>query len=231
MLERLLSLLLFITFFANNIVLAQNATEFDTKWIPSKPEVLTYHTTSTQGDGFYQTVIVKNIDNNIEVLVHMMTPGFAKTLSGFMTVDVIPLFSTGKIFIGEQVQMNNETRYESGHLSVTTVVKPYNKILQKDTTVTGRVIDPSQIPFLARFLQLNKNVVFEFNSLNPQTNMIYHLTMKVTGEETIQNVDCYKVEWKDFEGKVICWVEKANRHRPIRIEQPEKNRITEIVFK
>ncbi len=229
MLKRYLTPLLFTLFYLYGSIFAQTMIKFNTQWVHAKPEVLTYRTNGDQGNGFFQTVITKN-DSSIEVLVHMMTPGFAKTLFGSMTHDMIPQFSSGKIFIDEQVQLKTDSRYEEGHLFVTTVVKPYNRILSKDTTFSGHIIDPSQIPFLARTLPLTKDEKFEFNSLNPQSNEIYPLVIKVVGEESVQNIECFKVEWKDFEGNVIYWIEKTGHHRTIKIEQPDKHRVTEIIL-
>ena len=43
------------------------------------------------------------------------------------------------------------------------------------------------------------------------------------------DVDCYKVEMNDFEGRAIYWIEKSSQHRVMRIDEPDKNRTTELI--
>ena len=226
--KRSLKFMLFFIFVSSSVLMARDEIVLNTKWIPSKPEVLTYRTISEKGNGSYQTVITKN-DSTIEVFINMISPGFAKTVSGLMTLDMVPQRFTGKIIIGDQVQMDNETHYGSERLFATAVIKPNNQIFKKDTSFSCNVVDPSQIPFLVRVLQHNVGAKYEFISLNPQTNTLYTLKINVVREETIQKIDCYKVLCYDFEGVTIYWVEKAIPYHVVRIEQRLKNVTMELM--
>ena len=87
----------------------------------------------------------------------------------------------------------------------------------------------SQIPLVARALQLKINAEYFFQSLDPRTNTSVPLSFKVVGEGIIQHIDCYKVESKDFEGQSFLWIEKNAARRVIRVEQPSTNRATELL--
>jgi hypothetical protein len=210
------------------IAAATEPAQFNTQWIPSKPEVLTYRSTSSQGDGLYQVSISKG-DSGIEIYMNIISPGFTKTVSGTMTSDMRPLQSKSKIIVNGQVIMDTKCIYESDRLSITTVMMPYNQTTTNSPSFSKPVIDFSQVPLLARTLSLEKGSAYTFTSLNPQTNTLIPLTVKVTGEGSAQEVDCYKVEVNDFEGLSIYWVEKGSRHRVIRVEQPGSHRTTELL--
>jgi hypothetical protein len=75
---------------------------------------------------------------------------------------------------------------------------------------------------------LKPGAQFRFASLNPQSNALVPLTLRVLGEEIIQGIPCYKIEGSDFEGQSTSWVEKVGQHRVMRIEQP--GRVTELIL-
>jgi hypothetical protein len=210
------------------LLLGKDPAVFDTHWIPSQPEVLTYRSKSNQGDGLYQVSIMKR-DTIIEAYINMITPGFTKTVSGIMAFDMQPIQSTGKIFVGNQVMMDTKCFYESNTLRITTVMMPYNRVVTDTLRSAQAVVDFSQVPFLVRMLHMEKGAQYAFTSLNPQKNALVPLTLKVTGEGNSQNVDCYKVELNDFEGTSIYWVEKSAHHRVMLVEQPESHRTTELL--
>jgi|WetSurMetagenome_2_1015567.scaffolds.fasta_scaffold24040_2 hypothetical protein len=201
---------------------------FNTQWIPSQPEVLTYRSKSSQGDGLYQVSIMKK-DTLIEVYINIISPGFTKTVGGNMTFEMHPIQSTGKIFVNNQIMMDTKCFYEHGTLRITTAMMPYNRVVTDTLRSAEQVVDFSQVPFLVRTLPLEKGAQYSFTSLNPQTNALVPLTLKVTGEGTSQKVDCYKVELNDFEGTSIYWVEKGAQHRVMLVEQPDSHRTTELL--
>ncbi len=222
-------LFLFIVSIASiTIVSATEPARFNTQWIPSKPEVLTYKSTSSQGDGFYQVSVSKK-DTAIEIYINMISPGFTKVVSGTMTSDMRPLQSTSKIIINDQVEIETKCTYESDHLVITTVMLPYNQRAENSISFSKPVIDFSQTPLLIRTLPLEKGAEYTLPSLNPQNNTLTPLTVKVTGEESLKGIDCYKVEVNNFEGLSLYWIEKGSRHCVIRVEQPGSHRITELL--
>ncbi len=201
---------------------------YNTQWIPPQPEVLTYRSTSNQGDGLYQVSIMKR-DTIIEAYINMISPGFTKTICGIMNLDMRPKQSTGKIIVNNQIMMETKCFYESDKLRITTVMIPYNRVIIDTISSTKPVVDFSQVPILIRMLHLEKGTQFIFTSLNPQTNTLIPLTLKVIGEGYKQQVDCFKVEMNDFEGKSIYWVEKGALRRVMLVEQPESHRTTELL--
>ena len=222
-------LLLFICIMLSATILsAAEPVLFDTKWISSKPEMLTYRSTGKQGDGLYQVSIAKG-DSTIEIYMNIITNGFTKTVSGTMTLEMVPLQSKGKIIVYGQINMETQCSYEKDKLHISTIMKPYNQTMKNDPSFTKLVVDFSQLPLVARTLSLNVGAEFNFQSLNPQTNAIVPFTLKVLGEEKIKDMDCYKVESNDFEGRSLFWIEKGSRRRVVRIEHPETNRITELI--
>jgi hypothetical protein len=221
-------ILVFAIVVVSNIFAASEPKFFDTRWIPTKPEMLTYRSTSKQGDGLYQVSIAKS-DSTIEIYMNIITNGFTKTVSGTMTLEMVPLQSKGKIIVNGQIIMETACSYEKDKLHISTLMKPYNQTMKNDHSFSTLVVDFSQLPLIARTLSLNVGAEFGFQSLNPQTNAIVPFTLKVLGEEKIKSVDCYKVESNDFEGRSFFWIEKDSHHRVVRIEQPETNRITELI--
>ena len=150
-------------FVSGNMLVARGGDSLETLWIPLKPQILNYRITTGQVHGSFQTGISRN-DSCIEVFTTLTSPAFSRTNTGFMTLQMTPLRSTGKTVIGDQSQMDNETRYESGRLVVKTVVKPDNRIVTMDTSFTGNVIDPSQIPLLVRVLQRKVGAKYEYTT-------------------------------------------------------------------
>lgn len=202
---------------------------FNTQWIPSKPEILTYRSTSKQGDGLYQVSIART-DSTIEIYMNIITNGFTKTVSGTMGIDLTPVGSASRIFINNQISMDTRTSFEKKRLHISTKMMPYNQVMKNDPEFSGRVFDFSQHPLLPRVLDLTQQKEYSFQSLNPQTNQIVPITMKMLGEESVRNIACYKIEMNDFEGKAFMWIEKGNTRRTIRIEQPETGRISELIL-
>jgi hypothetical protein len=105
---------------------------------------------------------------------------------------------------------------------------PYNRAVENTLSCSNLVVDFSQTPLLPRILPLKLEAEFKFESLNPQSNSLVPLTIRVLGEENLRGIASYKVEGHDFEGQSMYWIEKAGLHRVIRIEQPE--RITELIL-
>ena len=163
---------------------ATEPARYNTQWIPSKPEVLTYRSTSSQGDGLYQVSISKG-DSGIEIYMNIISPGFTKTVSGTMTSDMRPLQSKSKIIINGQVIMDTKCTYESDRLTITTAMLPYNQTMTNSLSFSKPVIDFSQAPLLTRTLPLEKGAEYTFTSLNPQNNTLTPLTVKVTGEGSL----------------------------------------------
>jgi hypothetical protein len=220
--------LLTVTVLFTTLLLGKDPAVFNTRWIPAQPEVLTYRSKSSQGDGLYQVSIMKR-DTIIEAYINIISPGFTKTVGGTMTGEMQPIQSTGKIFVNNQIMMDTKCFYERDQIRITTVMMPYNRIVADTLRSADQVVDFSQIPFLVRTLLVEKGAQYSFTSLNPQTNALVPLTLKVTGEGSTQKIDCYKVELNDFEGKSVYWVEKAARHRVMLVEQPESHRTTELL--
>lgn len=203
-------------------------TSIDTQWIGSKPEVLTYRSTSAQGNGMFQTSISKT-GTTIETKINVVAPGYMKWVTGVLSPEMKPLRSAGRIFVHDQIEMEMEARYDNDSLHVATTMKPYGRVMKADLDFKGLVVDPSQVPFMVRVLPLAKDARFEFPSLNPQTNTLTPYTAQVVGEETMANLECFKVACRSFEGAATYWVEKAGRRRVVRIEQSEPHRVTELV--
>jgi hypothetical protein len=115
-------ILVFAIVVVSNIFAASEPKFFDTKWISSKPEMLTYKSTSKQGDGLYQVSIAKG-DSTIEIYMNIITNGFTKTVSGTMTLEMVPLQSKGKIIVNGRIIMETECSYEKDKLHIATLIK------------------------------------------------------------------------------------------------------------
>ena len=202
--------------------------QFDTRWIPSQPQVLTYRTASDQGQGLYQVTLMKR-DTLLEVYVNMITSGFTKTVSATMTLDMRPLQSTARIFVDGRVAMDTKTFYDGSGVRITTVMMPYNQAKTDRLTSNKPIVDFSQLPILPRVLNAANGDEHTFTSLDPRTNALTPLTIKAIGEGTVQGIECSKMEMNDFEGKSIYWIERGGRHRVILIEQPERHGRTELL--
>lgn len=223
-----LQVILYAVFLQVIIVFAGEPAAFNTQWIPAKPEVMTYRSTGNYGTGLYQVSISKK-DSIFEIYMNIITPGFTKTVSGTFDSAMHPLQSTAKIIVDGQIMMDTKCSYASHNLSISTLMSPYNQTMAQNLAFDQLVIDFSQVPILVRTLQLAKDRQYTFTSLDPKTNTLVPLTLKVTGEGTAQEVNCYIVEINDFEGKAIYWVEKDAQHRVIRVEQPENHRTIELL--
>lgn len=211
------------------VMLAGNPVTCDVTWVPSSPEVSTYRSASGQPGELYQLAIVKN-HSTIETYIDIASPGFMKFISGSMTLGMVPLHSTGKILIGGQIQMNTDIQYSDNKLKVNTVMNPINQTLSADVPWSGQIVDIAQTPFLLRMLPLSAGAQFDFTSLNPRTNKTAPMHVSVTGEETVQKIDSYRVDCNDFEGESIYWIEKAAPHRILRIEQPAQHRTLDLIM-
>ncbi len=214
---------------AAKMVCADETASFNTSWISGKPEVLTYRTSSKQGDGLYQVAVSRTADG-IEQYVNMITPGFTKSIWGRMTTDMRPLESTSRIFIQKQATLKTDCSYSRDQFHITTVITPNNQVVERTLTSSNFVVDFSQIPLIVRTLPLKPGVEFKFTSLNPQNNSLVPLILRVVGEKAIQGTQCYEVEQSDFEGQTTCWVEETGHHRIMRFEQPGSGRVTELIL-
>ena len=202
---------------------------FNTTWIPAKPEVSTYRSSAKQGDGLYQVSLSRS-QSGIEIYMNIITTGFTKSVWGSMTVDMRPRESKSRIIVQDQITMQSDCAYSPGKLRIATVMAPYSRVMDNTLSFSNLVVDFSQAPLLARTLPLKPGAQFKFDSLNPQNNSLVPLTLRVVGEETLQKVACYKVEGTDYEGSATYWVEKADHHRVLRIEQPATGRVTELML-
>jgi hypothetical protein len=200
---------------------------FDSSWITAKPEVLTYRATGKQGDGLYQVSVWKTADG-IELYINIIMPGFAKSVWGAMAVDFHPRESKSRIVVNGQIIMTTDCAYQPDQIHITTLMNPYNRVMENTLSVSNLVVDFSQTPLLPRILPLKPGAEFKFASLNPQSNSLVPLTLHVMGDEIIHGAVCYKVEASDFEGQSTYWIEKAKLHRVMRIEQP--GRVTELIL-
>ena len=210
------------------ILSAAESPSLDTDWIPARPEVLTYSSKGKQGDGLYQ-VSVSRTGDQIEEYMNIIMPGFTKTVWGIMTDEMRPQASKSRIIVQDQVTISTDCSYESDRLAITTLISPLDKVMADTVRFTTQVMDFSQIPLLPRTLPLKPGAEFKFDMLNPQTNSLVPLTIRVVREEVMRDIACYKVEGSDFEGQFVCWIEKEGHHRLIRIEQPGADRVTELV--
>jgi hypothetical protein len=146
-----------------------------------------------------------------------------------MTTNMQPRESKSRIFMKDQITLTSDCSYNGTGLHIATVINPSDRVVENTLSSSDLVVDFSQTPLLARTLPLKPGAHFEFTSLNPQNNSLLALTIRVVGEETIQNITCYKVEMHDYEGQAINWIEKGGHHRVIRVEQPATGRITELM--
>lgn len=218
----------FSIIFAAAVCSASGAQAFDTTWITAKPEVLTYRTTTKEGNGLYQVSDWKTA-NGIELYINIISPGFTKSVWSVMDADFHPRASTSRIVVNDQIIMTTECAYKPDRLHIATLMAPYDRVVENTLSLSNFVVDFSQIPLLPRTLQLKPGSKIKFDSLNPESNALVPLTICVTQEEIIHGAMCYKVEGCDFEGKSTYWIETSGHHRVMRIEQP--GRVTELIFK
>ncbi len=219
-----------VTSLAAAAVAAPAPTEIrlDAAWLTGKPEVLTYRTTSPQGDGVYQLTIA-TADSVLELGVNIVTPGFSKQVSTTTSRGLRPLRGQGRILVQGQVEIATRTDYSGDSLEVATIMKPYGREMNAALPYTGQVVDPGQSAFMTRFLPLAAGTSFEFSSLDPQHNQLVPYTVRVTGDGMQAGVACWRAEVHTFEGESIDWIEKAAPHRIMRIEQPADHRVTELI--
>lgn len=208
---------------------AAETPSFDTSWIPAKPEMLTYHSKSKQGDGLYQVSLSRN-EGAIDLYMNIITPGFTKSVWGTMSTDMRPRGSKSRIVVQDQITMTTDCSYGAATLHIATLMAPYQKVMENTLACSNLVVDFSQVPLLARTLPLKPGAEFKFTSLNPQANSLVPLTIRVVATETVQGTGCYKIAAHDFEGEATYWIEKAGHHRVMRIEQPAMGRVTELIL-
>ena len=216
----------FFLVLATTTGVAAEPRSFDTAWITAKPEVLTYRTTARTGDGLYQ-VSVWRTAAGIELYMNFISPGFTKSVWGVMAADFRPRESKSRIVVNDQIIMTTDCAYEPARLHIATSMTPYNRLVEDTLSFSNLVVDFSQTPLLPRTLPLKPGAEFKFASLNPQSNSLVPLTIRVLGEEIIHEAACYRVEGSDFEGKSTYWIEENAPHRIMRIEQP--GRATELI--
>jgi hypothetical protein len=225
--------ILFVSAFAfllTGFALRDASPEYDTSWLSTRPEVLTYRTTSDQGNGLYQVALVKN-SSTIDIIIDIITPGFAKTVHGTMTSGLQPIASGATIVIDTSIMMKTTCSYSSNSCIISTTMLPYNRIICDTLKSSLPIIDFSQTPVLPRFLNLSDGSSYTFSSLNPRNNKLVPLTIRVIGDGFTGGVRCWKVEVKDFEGTSVVWIEKEGNRRIMLVEQPEQHRRTELVTK
>lgn len=227
MLTRLLAVVAALSF-ASRALAAEPAPKLDASFVPQAPELLTYRTTAGGKSGHF-TVALTRSGKNLEVLVNMIEPGFSKTVWGTLGEDLRPLRSQAIIAIGDQVRIDSTLRYEAGKIAVHTLIGPWGRAADAEVPAPGLVVDPVEQPVLPRLLPLKAGAAWSLDALDPQKNVLGKLELRVTGEEEVAGVDCFRVEQDGFEGKAIYWIEKGPRRRPIRIEQPASGRVSELV--
>jgi hypothetical protein len=202
---------------------------FNTSWISGKPEVLTYRSTAKQSDGLYQVSVSRN-EEKFEVYMNIITPGFTKSVWGAMDENLHPRESKSRIVVNNQIVMTTECSYTSNALHVATLMSPQNKLMENRIANSEFVVDFSQAPLMARVLPLKVGAEFTFSSLNPQNNTLVPLKIRVVGQETLQNIKCFKVASTGFEGDANYWVEQDGHHRVMRIEQTGSGRVSELIL-
>src|SRR5580700_10324844 len=106
---------------------------FETAWITAKPEVLTYRTTSKQGDGFYQVSVWRS-SRGIESYINIISPGFTKSVWGVMSADLQPRESKSRIVVGDQVMMTTDCSYKPASLHIAALMAPYNRVMENTLT-------------------------------------------------------------------------------------------------
>ena len=223
-----LKFILIVVLFIGDIANGKEFSGFNTQWIPAKPEVLTYNSKDEYSSGLYQIAVSKK-DTIFEVYINIVSPGFSKTVSGTFNSKMHPLQSSSKIIVDGQIVMDTKCTYTRDSLNISTLMNPYNKIMANSLDITQPFVDFSQTPLLIRSLPLNTGEQYTFTTINPVTNTLVPLTLKVIGEETVLDVDCYKVEINDFEGRTIYWVDKKASHRALRAVQLKSNRSIELI--
>jgi hypothetical protein len=211
-----------------HLLTASEPVQFNTAWIPDKPEMLTYRTSGKQGDGLYQ-VTVSRMGPTIEVYINIIANGFTKSVSGSMTGEMKPIRSSARIHVNGQISMETECSYQTDELHISTLMKPYDRTMKKDLPFTSQVVDFSQLPLFVRTLILKNGGNYSFTSLDPQTNALVPFSVNVLREETLNGVECFKVEDTSFEGRSVMWVERSGAHRVLKIEQPEAGRVSVLI--
>src|SRR5262249_45408613 len=107
---------------------ASELPSFDTSWITGNPEVLTYRSTSKQGDGLYHVSVSRN-EEKIELYMNIITPGFTKSVWGAMGANLRPRESKSRIVVNNQIVMTTECSYTSNALHIATLMAPSNKVM------------------------------------------------------------------------------------------------------
>jgi hypothetical protein len=213
---------------ATGRLFADSTASLDTAWVTDRPEVLTYRTTGPEGEGRYEVTLLRTptgLEQNIAILAN----GFVKIVCGQMTSDLVPEESNGQIYIQGAVAMKTACTYRGDQLRVTTTMLPGTQVFDRTIPYSGRVFDFSQLPLVARALPLRLGKDYSFQCLNPQNNTLVPFALRVLALETLAGVECLKVEQVDFEGRTLCWIEKAGSHRIFRFVQPDTGRTTELI--
>ncbi len=200
---RIIKKMLVLTIIANlmvvgNNISAQEITTFNTKWISARPEVLTYKVINKKwSEGIYQVSLFKS-DETIEVFTNIMLPNFMKLVWGQMSTDMVAMQSISKIIIENQIILDTKCIYSDSTLIITTQMGPYNNMKEDELSFENHIIDFSQIAILLRTLSLKVGDQYSLNSVNPQKNNLNPLTITVLGKETVQDINCFKVELNTF---------------------------------
>jgi len=216
---------------ATALALRAAAPQLDTSWLPARPEVLTYRSTSPQGSGLYQLSLLRQPDG-VEHYINIITPNFTKSVFGTMSPALVFRASRSRIYVHGQVGLATDCDRSGAQIKLATTISPYGQVQNADLAAAAgdTVIDFSQTPLVPRSLTLEPGASATFPSVNPRENSLVPLTIKCLAEETVQGIACRKFELHDYEGTSFYWVEKAGARRIIRIEQPETARVTELML-
>lgn len=216
---------------ATALALRAAAPSLDTSWLPARPEVLTYRSTSPQGSGLYQLSLVRKADG-VEHYINIITPNFTKSVFGTMSPALGFRSSRSRIYVHGQVGLATDCDRSDGQIKIATTIAPYGQVQKADlaATASDTVIDFSQTPLVPRSLTLAPGESAMFSSVNPRENRLVPLKIKCLAEETVQGIACRKFELHDYEGASFYWVEKDGARRIIRVEQPETTRVTELML-
>ena len=207
---------------------AGSPTTLNLGWISPKPEVLTYRSHGDHGEGLYQVCLFRS-DSLLELSISIISPGFSKIVATSMKDDLSPVFSRATIVVNDQVAMATSCEYGRNSATISTRMFPYNRTLANTLNSPDPLLDYAESPLLVRAIPLDSGSIATFPTISPRTNTLASMTLSVIGDGAIGTVQCVRVEVADFEGKSIYWIEKGDRRRVMRIEQPETHTVSELI--
>ncbi|MGI8437957.1 MAG: hypothetical protein ACR2NX_13825 [Chthoniobacterales bacterium] len=118
--------------------------------------------------------------------MNIITPGFPKSVWGNMGGDLLPRESKSRMFVQGQIGLTTDCSYTADNLHIATLIAPNDKPMESTLTCPAQTMDFSQTPMLARALPLQPDAEFKFTSLNPQSNSLLPLTLRIQGSEKIR---------------------------------------------